>query len=146
LLISTARRLALEYCGAFVNTAASATQAKSILQKLRPNVIGSDITLPDDGLYLVRDVREMGLNVPVIATTAHVTKYNRTTLKELGFVEVLYKPLSPERLCETVAEVLRSRHSADVARARSRSAWAHDAARSSSRQAVSHATTHGWHK
>ena len=99
--------VALEYCGASVNTAASVTQAKQILQKRRPNVIVSDIAMPDDGLNFVRDVREMGLTIPIIATTAHVAKYDPTTLKALGFVAVLYKPLTPDHLCATVAGVTR---------------------------------------
>ena len=80
-----------------------------VRRKLTPNVIVSDIALPDDGLLLVRDVREMGLNIPVIATTAHIAKYDRTTLEEFGFIDVLYKPLSPDDLCETVAGVARRR-------------------------------------
>jgi CheY-like chemotaxis protein len=97
----------LEYRGALVSTAASVTEAKNILERVTPNVVLSDIALPDDGLQLVRDVREMGLNVPVVAITAHVAMYDRATLRELGFAEVLYKPVSSDRLCETVAEVAR---------------------------------------
>jgi len=42
-------RMALEYCGALVTTAASAEEAKRILDSIRPHVLVSDIGMPDDG-------------------------------------------------------------------------------------------------
>jgi len=43
-------RVALEYCGALVTTAASAEEANRVLATLRPHVLVSDIAMPDDGL------------------------------------------------------------------------------------------------
>jgi CheY-like chemotaxis protein len=42
-------RVALEYCGALVTTAASAEEAKRVLATLRPHLLVSDIAMPDDG-------------------------------------------------------------------------------------------------
>jgi len=39
-------RVALEYCGALVTTAASAEEAKRVLATLRPHVLVSDIAMP----------------------------------------------------------------------------------------------------
>jgi CheY-like chemotaxis protein len=52
-------RVALEYCGALVTTAASASAAKRRLENLRPHVLVSDIAMPDDGLELVRGVKKV---------------------------------------------------------------------------------------
>jgi CheY-like chemotaxis protein len=43
-------RIALEYCGARVTTAESAEKAKQVLETLRPHVLVSEISMPDDGL------------------------------------------------------------------------------------------------
>jgi len=68
-------RLALEYCGALVTTAASAEEAKRVLETLRPHVLVSDISMPDDGVHLIREVRAVaetnGLHIPAIAITAY---------------------------------------------------------------------------
>ena len=42
-------RMALEYCGALVTTAASAEEAKRILDSIRPHVLVSDIGMPEIG-------------------------------------------------------------------------------------------------
>jgi CheY-like chemotaxis protein len=49
-------RVALEYCGALVMTAASVEEALQILGTLRPHVLVIDISMPDDAacLQLVR--------------------------------------------------------------------------------------------
>ena len=68
-------RLALEYCGALVTPAASAEEAKRILENLRPHVLVSDIAMPDDGIELIREVMTVaqtkGLHIPAIAVTAY---------------------------------------------------------------------------
>ena len=97
-------RIALEYCGALVTTAASAEEAKRILEHVRPHVLVSDIAMPDDGIELIREVmtvaQRKGLRIPAIAVTAH-----RGRCKELmaeGFVELVEKPLDPIELCGTI--------------------------------------------
>lgn len=97
-------RMALEYCGALVTTAASAEEAKRILENLRPHVLVSDIGMPDDGLELVREVKAVaqtkGLRIPAIAITAY--RDRREELLAEGFVELVEKPLDPIALCEVV--------------------------------------------
>ncbi len=48
-------RVVLEYCGALVTTAASAEEAKRVLENVRPHVVVSDIAMPDDGVKLIRE-------------------------------------------------------------------------------------------
>jgi CheY-like chemotaxis protein len=97
-------RVALEFCGAVVTTAATATQAKRILETIRPHVLLSDIALPDDGLELIREVQTiselLGLHIPAIAITAY--RERREELLAEGFAELIEKPLDPTRLCGVI--------------------------------------------
>jgi CheY-like chemotaxis protein len=94
-------RVALEYCGALVTTAAS---AKRVLATLRPHILVSDIAMPDDGLELIREVKTVaatkGLRIPAIAITAY--RGRREELLAEGFVELVEKPLDPIALCGTI--------------------------------------------
>jgi CheY-like chemotaxis protein len=89
-------RMALEYCGALVTTAASAEEAKRILESLRPHVLVSDIGMPDDGLELIREVKMVaqtkGLQIPAIAVTAYMDR--REELLAEGFADLVEKPLA----------------------------------------------------
>ncbi len=104
-------RVALEYCGALVTTAATAEEAKRILATLRPHVLVSDIAMPDDGLELVREVKAVaetrGIRIPAIAITAY--RGRREELLAEGFVELVEKPLDPITLCGTIRRHV-SRH------------------------------------
>jgi CheY-like chemotaxis protein len=97
-------RAALEYCGALVTTAASAEEAKRLLQQVRPHVLVSDIGMPDDGLKLIREVKaaaaEGGVPVPAIAITAYGER--RQELLDEGFAALVPKPLDPLELCGLV--------------------------------------------
>ena len=97
-------RLALEYCGALVTTAASAEEAKRVLETLRPHVLVSDIAMPDDGVHLIRQVKAVaetkGLHIPAIAITAYQGR--REELLAEGFVELVEKPVDPITLCGTI--------------------------------------------
>ncbi len=97
-------RVALEYCGALVTTAASAEEAKRVLTTLRPHILVSDIAMPDDGLELIREVKTVaatkGLRIPAIAITAY--RGRREELLAEGFVELVEKPLDPIALCGTI--------------------------------------------
>jgi CheY-like chemotaxis protein len=97
-------RAALEFYGAVVRTAATAAEAKRILESIRPHVLVSDIALPDDGLELIREVKTisetLGLHIPTIAITAYQGR--REELLAEGFVELIEKPLDPIQLCGIV--------------------------------------------
>src|SRR5260370_35576135 len=90
-------RVALEYCGALVTTAASAEEAKRVLTTLRPHILGSAIAMPDDGLELIREVKTVaatkGLRIPAIALTAY--RARREELPTSGCVSHVAKPSDP---------------------------------------------------
>jgi CheY-like chemotaxis protein len=97
-------RILLEYCGALVTTAASAAEAKRLLEKIRPHVLVSDIAMPDDGIELVREVmtiaEKRGIRIPAIAVTAY--RDRRDELLAEGFAELVEKPLNPIALCGVI--------------------------------------------
>ena len=61
--------------GAVVKTAASAREALHVFQQLKPDILVSDISMPDkDGYSLIRKIRALKLaqggSVPAVAVTA----------------------------------------------------------------------------
>jgi CheY-like chemotaxis protein len=97
-------RILLEYCGAEVRTAESAEEGKRLLSEERPDVMLSDIAMPDNGIELIRAVKASAdardLHIPVIAITAY--RDRRSELLAEGFDELLEKPLDPVMLCSAV--------------------------------------------
>lgn len=84
--------------------ARSVAEAMTLVTRERPAAIVSDISMPDeDGYALIRRLRTHGLNIPVVAVTAHRYEHTRQRTLAAGFREHLTKPVEPETLCETVA-------------------------------------------
>lgn len=97
-----------------VATAASGQEAVQLLSSFRPDVIVSDISMPDgDGYQLVRSVRartpEHGGETPAIALTARVATSDQTRAKLAGFNIHLAKPVIPRRLVEAITQVIEDR-------------------------------------
>jgi CheY-like chemotaxis protein len=99
-----ALRLIFELYGAKVRTAASAEEGKRLLSEDRPDIMVSDIAMPDDGIELIRAVKASAdakdLRIPVIAITAH--RYRGEELLAEGFAELIEKPFDPIALCRVV--------------------------------------------
>ena len=100
----------LQECGAEVATAATADEALRIAEVLRPDVLVSDIGMPDaDGFELLRRVRALGPDrggkVPAIALTAFARSEDRTRALRAGFLVHVAKPIDPSELVATVASV-----------------------------------------
>jgi CheY-like chemotaxis protein len=98
----------LQYCGALVTAVASASEAMSALARVKPDVLLSDISMPQhDGYWLVRQVRALppdrGGTLPAIAITAlgHPHDVDRTL--SAGFQAHLRKPVDPWELARTIA-------------------------------------------
>jgi PAS domain S-box-containing protein len=104
------RRL-LEECDAVVSTAASAAEALAALQSNPPDVLVSDIGMPDeDGFTLIRRVRalpaEQGGRTPAIALTAYARAEDRVKAVVAGFQHHLSKPVEPMELIAVVASLI----------------------------------------
>ena len=106
-------RAALEYCGGFITLAASVEEGKTILREIRPRVIVSDISMPDNGYELVRDVlafaAEAGLVIPAVAITG--SRDSRQHAQEAGFAAFITKPLDPFMLALVVERLATARPS-----------------------------------
>jgi PAS domain S-box-containing protein len=104
-------RTVLEQHGAEVIAAGSAAEALALLQRERPDVLISDIAMPDsDGYALIRKVRglvpERGGRIPAVALTAHARTQDRTRALEAGFQLHVPKPVEAAELVAVVASLL----------------------------------------
>ncbi|WP_374827464.1 PAS domain S-box protein [Aerosakkonema sp. BLCC-F183] len=103
-------RVILEQSGAEVRLAASAVEALAILLQYNPDVLISDIGMPEtDGYMLMRQVRALppdkGGEIPAIALTAYAGELNRQQALEAGFGRHISKPVEPEELVQAIAEL-----------------------------------------
>ena len=98
--------------GARVTAVGSADEALAILEQVRPDVLLSDIAMPDeDGYSLIRKVRArapaQGGLVPAAALTAYASPEDRMKALRAGYHDHLPKPVDPAVLVETVASLAR---------------------------------------
>ena len=96
--------------GAEVLVAGSADEALSLVEYARPDVLVSDIGMPDvDGFELLRKVRALGParggTVPAIALTAFARSEDRTRALRAGFLAHVSKPIELAELVAAVAAV-----------------------------------------
>ncbi len=103
------RRVLVE-CQAEVLVAANAAEAIGVVESVRPDVMISDIGMPEvDGFELLRRIRalgqERGGRVPAIALTAFARSQDRTQALHAGFAAHLTKPVESPELLATVASV-----------------------------------------
>lgn len=101
----------LERVGAVVVTASSASAAVEAVAKERPDVLISDLGMPDqDGFDLIRQLRNDGPNakeLPAVALTAFVQKDDADLALSAGFQVHLPKPVDPHDLTSAIARLAR---------------------------------------
>ena len=96
----------LEQCQATPQLAASAAEAKKLLESFTPDVILSDIGMPvEDGYEFMREIRRKGVKTPAIALTAFARSDDRLRSLQAGYQIHLAKPIEPAELIETVASL-----------------------------------------
>jgi hypothetical protein len=100
----------LEVDGANVTSVRSVREALDALDTTRPDVIVSDIGMPDeDGYTFIRRLRsraaERGGAIPVIALTGYVTPEDKARLLAVGFQAHLRKPVDPDELVVAIASL-----------------------------------------
>jgi CheY-like chemotaxis protein len=103
-------KLILEIAGAKVEAVATVRAALSALDDHRPDVLISDIGMPDeDGYALIRHLRarevDRGGKTPAIALTGYVGADDRARLLASGFQVFLRKPIEPSDVVATVASL-----------------------------------------
>ena len=99
--------MVLEQQGAVVTSVSSANEALEALNKATPDLIISDIGMPDvDGYTLIRQIRQLPLGkLPAIALTAYAGEVDRQRSIDSGFDKHLSKPIDIPNLLITVIEL-----------------------------------------
>ncbi len=111
----------LNECQAEVKVVSSAREALEMLQQWTPDVLISDIGMPEeDGYSLIRKVRsaessadslslspEKGGNIPAAALTAYTGGEHRMRAIQAGFQLHLPKPIDPAELAKLVASLVK---------------------------------------
>ena len=100
----------LEQSGAEVTQVASATEALQALTQFKPNVLLSDIGMPEvNGYMLMRQIRamppELGGQIPAIALTAYAGDVDYQQAIAAGFQQHIAKPVEPAALVAAVANL-----------------------------------------
>jgi CheY-like chemotaxis protein len=95
---------------AVVTAACSVREALEVIGSGRPDVLVSDLAMPDeDGYELIRTVRrrpaEEGGGIPALALTAHARKEDERRALEAGFQMHAAKPIDPDELIAAVASL-----------------------------------------
>ena len=101
--------LVLEQVGAIVTVAGNVREAIDALPKARPDVLVSDLGMPDqDGFDLIRQVRDDGYDardLPAVALTAFVQKDDAHSALLAGFQVHVPKPVDPHDLTSVIARL-----------------------------------------
>ncbi|HEY9638871.1 MAG TPA: ATP-binding protein [Coleofasciculaceae cyanobacterium] len=105
----------LQRQGAEVIVAASAIQALEALDRTTPDLLLSDIGMPEmDGYGLLHRVKAWGANrgkqIPAIALTAYAGELDRQQSLAAGFQLHLAKPVEPETVVRAVRAVVQPQH------------------------------------
>jgi two-component system, OmpR family, response regulator len=99
-----------ELDGAEVMAANSAEEALEILSYFQPDVLISDICLPDeDGYSLLRKIKKLGIErgriTPAIAVSAYVMDEDRQYAYLAGYKKYLHKPINLDELAKAVHDL-----------------------------------------
>lgn len=104
----------LSHHGIHVDVAATAAEGVSAIKRLLPDVLISDIEMPEqDGYMFIHEVRsldaECGGRTPAIALTAYTRAEDRSRSLAAGFQMHLAKPVDAEELVNAIIALSNSR-------------------------------------
>jgi CheY-like chemotaxis protein/nitrogen-specific signal transduction histidine kinase len=107
-------RTSLEHYGAVVRTAASAHEARERFRRDRPDVIVSDLVMPDeDGLELIHQIRAMdervGRLTPAAALSGLARADDRRRALKAGYQMHVTKPIDPLELALMIEQLAAAR-------------------------------------
>lgn len=99
--------------GAEVMTVASASESLVALETFQPDILVSDIGMPNvDGYGLLQQLRslpaEKGGQIPAIALTAYAGEIDQQRALAAGFQTHISKPIDPDQLIATILDLLHS--------------------------------------
>ncbi|KYG70311.1 hypothetical protein AZI85_14315 [Bdellovibrio bacteriovorus] len=104
-------RTILKKAGAEATVTSTATEAFKLLIKIKPDVLISDVGMPEkDGYELISMIRrlpaEMGGNVKAICLTAYAHEEDHKKALDTGFNEHLAKPVEAKQLIRSVSKLV----------------------------------------
>jgi DNA-binding NtrC family response regulator len=103
-------KLALESQGHAVIEARDEPEAVAALHSSQPSLVLSDLRLPKgDGLGVLRAVKDLDSELPVIVMTAHGSIQDAVEAMKHGALDFLAKPVDPEHLLLLVSRALEQR-------------------------------------
>lgn len=97
----------LEGSGAEVALAGSASEALETFGSFKPQILISDIGMPEeDGYMLIQRIRNLeGGSIPAIALSAYAREEDRAKAEKAGFELHAAKPIEPEELIKVVKKL-----------------------------------------
>jgi PAS domain S-box-containing protein len=104
----------LEQEQAIVTAVSSAAEALYTIEQSTPDLIISDIGMPEmNGYRLMQLLRAMprGKTIPAIALTAYAAEYDQQQALKAGFQQHLAKPIDPNQLVQAIFQELGKSHS-----------------------------------
>ena len=103
-------KLALESQGHHVIEARDEPEAVAALKDFQPALVLSDLRLPKgDGMGVLRAVKEVDAELPVIVMTAHGSIQDAVEAMKHGALDFLAKPVDPDHLLLLVSRALEQR-------------------------------------
>ncbi|WP_375478882.1 YlcI/YnfO family protein [uncultured Nostoc sp.] len=101
----------LSQSGANVTAVASGLEALQALEQFTPDVLVSDIGMPEmDGYMLMQQIRSrppnQGGNIRAIALTAYAAEIDRQRALQVGFQTHITKPVEPEKLVRAIVSLV----------------------------------------
>jgi DNA-binding NtrC family response regulator len=102
-------RWVLEDEGCEVFLASSVAEALPMIAAHTPDMLLVDVKMPvQDGMYLMRQLRQQGLRIPVAVMSGFSTAETIHEAQGLGAVAFIAKPFTPDELSRTVRSVLKT--------------------------------------
>jgi CheY-like chemotaxis protein len=104
-------RALLEHCDAQVLAAESTSEAMTLLEHERPDILVSDIGVPgEDGYSFIGRVRalrpDQGGRIPAVALTAYASSEDRTRALARGFNQHVTKPVDASELTVVIKNLV----------------------------------------
>ncbi len=99
-------RLMLEKRGIKTSTAADGREGVTAILDGKCDLVLMDMQMPVlDGIAATRELRECGVDIPIIALTANAMRVDRELCLEAGCNGYLTQPIQSRQLLETISEV-----------------------------------------
>lgn len=102
-------RFILDFYGANVHTAINGKEGISLVEKIKPRFVISDLSMPEmDGWEFISALKSTAhlQDTPVIALTAHAMKGDRERAVAAGFDNYLTKPLTATTFMDNLLMLL----------------------------------------